>query len=94
MSYKINKNKYLTLKLLERAKKSQSDIIISDNEYNYFKENVDENLECEFINNEYYWYVGQDHPSLIDTIVTDNSSPGWRYTGISSTFFINKYFLI
>ena len=28
-----------------------------------------------------YWYAGQDHPSENSTIVTDNSSPGWRLTG-------------
>ena len=29
----------------------------------------------------YYWYAGQDHPSVNHTIVTDNNSPGWRFTG-------------
>ena len=34
----------------------------------------------------YYWYVGQTDPntmSTIDPIVTDTSSPGWRYIGTS-----------
>lgn len=29
----------------------------------------------------YYWYVGQDHPSTNSTIVEDVNSPGWRLTG-------------
>lgn len=31
----------------------------------------------------YYWYVGQDHPSENSIIVTDTNSPGWRLTGTS-----------
>ena len=34
----------------------------------------------------YYWYVGQENPAemtSISPIVTDNSSPGWRYIGTS-----------
>ena len=34
----------------------------------------------------YYWYVGQTNPAemtSIEPIVTDNSSPGWRYIGTS-----------
>lgn len=36
----------------------------------------------------YYWYVGQTDPSTmtsISPIVTDNSSPGWRFTGNTLT---------
>ena len=32
----------------------------------------------------YYWYVGQENPvsmTSISPIVTDNTSPGWRYIG-------------
>ena len=32
----------------------------------------------------YYWYVGQENPAemtSISPIVTDNTSPGWRYIG-------------
>ena len=32
----------------------------------------------------YYWYVGQENPASITSIspiVTDNTSPGWRYLG-------------
>ena len=32
----------------------------------------------------YYWYVGQENPAEMESIspiVTDNSSPGWRYIG-------------
>ena len=34
----------------------------------------------------YYWYVGQENPAemtSISPIVTDKTSPGWRYIGIS-----------
>ena len=31
----------------------------------------------------YYWYVGQDHPSTNSIIVEDTNSPGWRLTGTS-----------
>ena len=41
----------------------------------------------------YYWYIGQENPTemtSISSVVTDNSSPGWRYIGdtkpTSSTF--------
>lgn len=36
----------------------------------------------------YYWYVGQTDPSTmtsISPIVTDTSSPGWRFTGNTLT---------
>lgn len=42
----------------------------------------------------YYWYVGQTDPSTmssIDPIVTDTSSPGWRYIGTSvGTYTMNN----
>ena len=84
MSYKIKRNKYLIFKLLERAKAKENDeIVISNEEFNYFKENFDNSLECESIIDGYYWYVGQDHPSENSSIVTDNTSTGWRFTGTS-----------
>ena len=38
------------------------------------------------IQKKYYWYVGQENPASmtsISPIVTDNTSPGWRYIGTS-----------
>ena len=32
----------------------------------------------------YYWYIGQENPAemtSISSVVTDNTSPGWRYLG-------------
>ena len=31
----------------------------------------------------YYWYVGQDHPTTNNNIVDDTTLPGWRLTGTS-----------
>ena len=82
MNYKINRNKYITLKLLERAKsKSNDTIIISEEEYNNFRNSFDETLICEPLIKEYYWYAGQDYPSKNSTVVNDMNSPGWRLTG-------------
>lgn len=39
MSYKIKRNKYITLKLLEHAKNNaDKEIVISNEEFNYLKE--------------------------------------------------------
>ena len=43
----------------------------------------------------YYWYVGQINPSTmtsISPIVTDTSSPGWRFTGntLTATYFYDS----
>ena len=82
MNYKIKRNKYIVLKLLERAKaNANKEIVISNEEFNYLKENFDNSLVCEPIIEGYYWYAGQDHPSTNNNIVDDNVSPGWRLTG-------------
>lgn len=76
-----------TVSIKPNGRGINTSVTINASKTNIYREasiNVNVNTDAQSIN--YYWYVGQTDPTSmasISPIVTDNTSPGWRYIGTS-----------